>query len=57
MPERNALLLAKQIATLDRYGGGRFIFGIGTGWNREETAIMGGDVRTVPGRSPSKPAW
>ena len=44
MPERNALLLAKQIATLDRYGGGRFIFGIGTGWNREETAIMGGDT-------------
>ena len=45
MPERNTLLLAKQIATLDRYGGGRCIFGIGTGWNKEETAIMGGDVR------------
>ena len=44
MPERNTLLLAKQIATLDRYGGGRFIFGIGTGWNKEETAIMGGDT-------------
>ena len=44
LPERNTLLLAKQIATLDRYGGGRCIFGVGTGWNREETSIMGGDM-------------
>ena len=43
MPERNPLLLAKEIASLDRYSGGRFIFGIGTGWLREETEIMGGD--------------
>jgi probable F420-dependent oxidoreductase len=43
VPERNPLLLAKEIATLDRYSGGRFLFGIGTGWNREETEIMGGD--------------
>jgi len=41
--EHNPLLLAKEIATLDRISGGRFIFGIGTGWNREETEIMGGD--------------
>ena len=43
VPERNPLLLAKEIASLDRYSGGRFIFGIGTGWLREETEIMGGD--------------
>ena len=43
MPERNPLVLAKAIATLDRYSGGRFMFGIGAGWNREETEIMGGD--------------
>jgi probable F420-dependent oxidoreductase len=43
LPERNPLLLAKEIAVLDRVSGGRFIFGIGTGWLREETEIMGGD--------------
>ena len=43
VPERNPLLLAKEIATLDRYSGGRFQFGIGTGWLREETELMGGD--------------
>ena len=43
VPERNPLLLAKEIASLDRFSGGRFLFGIGAGWNREETEIMGGD--------------
>ena len=43
VPERNPLLLAKEIATLDSLSGGRFIFGIGAGWLREETEIMGGD--------------
>jgi len=43
VPERNPLILAKQIASLDHYSGGRFLFGIGAGWNREETTLMGGD--------------
>ena len=43
VPEHNPLLLAKQIATLDVLSGGRYIFGIGAGWLREETEIMGGD--------------
>jgi len=43
VPERNPLLLAKEIATLDLYSGGRFIFGVGTGWLKEETELMGGD--------------
>jgi probable F420-dependent oxidoreductase len=43
IPERNPLLLAKEISTLDLFSGGRFLFGIGTGWHREETQIMGGD--------------
>ena len=43
VPERNPLLLAKEIASLDLFSGGRFLFGIGTGWLREETALMGGD--------------
>src|SRR5438128_11154198 len=43
VPERHPLLLAKEISTLDLFSGGRFLFGIGTGWHREETTIMGGD--------------
>jgi probable F420-dependent oxidoreductase len=43
IPERNPLLLAKEVATLDRFSGGRFLFGIGAGWLKEETEIMGGD--------------
>ena len=43
IPERNPLMLAKVIATLDHYSGGRFILGVGAGWHREETTIMGGD--------------
>src|ERR1700730_17100636 len=43
VPERNPILTAKQIATLDDACGGRFLFGIGAGWNREESTILGGD--------------
>lgn len=43
VPERNPLMLAKVIASLDRFSKGRFIFGIGAGWLREETEIMGGN--------------
>ena len=41
--EHNPLLLAKQIATLDLYSGGRFILGVGSGWAKDEVEIMGGD--------------
>ena len=41
--EHNPLDLAKLIATLDFYSGGRFLYGIGTGWFREEAEIMGAD--------------
>jgi len=43
VPERHPLLLAKEVSTLDLFSGGRFLFGIGAGWLREETQIMGGD--------------
>ena len=43
VPEHNPLMQAKQIATLDKFSGGRFLFGIGAGWLREETEIMGGN--------------
>jgi len=34
--ERDPIMMAKEVASLDRLSGGRFIFGIGGGWNREE---------------------
>ena len=43
VPEHNPLLMAKEIASLDYLSGGRFVFGVGAGWFREETEIMGGD--------------
>ncbi|TAL04195.1 MAG: LLM class F420-dependent oxidoreductase [Rhodospirillaceae bacterium] len=41
--EHHPLELAKTVATLDRYSNGRFIFGIGSGWNAEEAALFGID--------------
>ena len=41
VPERDPLVLAKEVATLDHYSGGRFDFGIGAGWLRDESEIMG----------------
>ena len=43
VPERNPLILANEAATIDMYSKGRFQFGIGAGWLKEETEIMGGD--------------
>jgi probable F420-dependent oxidoreductase len=37
---RNALLAARQLATIDRYSGGRVLFGIGVGWLKEEADAM-----------------
>lgn len=36
MPHRNPLLLARMLATIDNFSGGRVILGAGTGWLREE---------------------
>ncbi len=45
LPERNPILLAKVIASLDHFSGGRTVVGIGAGWLREELEIMGGNFR------------
>jgi probable F420-dependent oxidoreductase len=41
LPEREPLITAKAIATLDVISGGRVILGVGAGWLREETEAMG----------------
>lgn len=45
VPQRHPLVLAKVIASLDHHSGGRFLFGVGTGWLREEIELMGGNFR------------
>jgi probable F420-dependent oxidoreductase len=44
--ERDPIVLAKEVASLDRVSDGRFVFGIGGGWNREEMANHGTDYGT-----------
>ncbi len=39
--QRDPLLLAKEVATLDRISGGRVIFAYGTGWIEEEAPLFG----------------
>ncbi len=41
--ERDPIVTAKAVATLDLLSGGRFVLGIGFGWNREEMADHGTD--------------
>ena len=36
LPLRDTIILAKQAATIDQFSGGRFLFGVGLGTNREE---------------------
>ncbi len=43
VPERNPIHTAKEVASVDHYSGGRFLFGIGTGWNEPECTVLGGD--------------
>lgn len=47
---RNPALLAKMAATLQFLSGGRFILGLGAGWNAEEYRAYGYDFPTAPVR-------
>jgi probable F420-dependent oxidoreductase len=39
--QRDPIITAKEVASVDHVSGGRFLFGIGAGWNREEIADHG----------------
>jgi probable F420-dependent oxidoreductase len=43
--ERDPIQTAKEVASIDHLSGGRFEFGVGAGWNREEMANHGTDPR------------
>jgi len=44
--ERDPIITAKEVATLDRLSDGRAIFGIGGGWNAEEMENHGTEYKT-----------
>ena len=39
--EREPIVMAKQVASIDRLSGGRFLFGIGAGWLAEQMEPLG----------------
>ena len=41
LPQRNPLIAAKEVATLDRLSGGRVLLGVGAGWLKEEFEALG----------------
>jgi len=43
LPQRNPVVLAKQLSTLDEFSGGRVAFGAGSGWAKEEYAAASAD--------------
>ena len=46
IPQRDPIVTAKSVASLDRLSGGRFIFAIGGGWNVEEMQNHGARYET-----------
>lgn len=44
--QRDPIVTAKEVATLDQLSNGRFMFGVGIGWNREEMESHGTDPKT-----------
>ncbi len=43
MIQRDPIITANEVASVDRLSGGRFLFGVGAGWNREEMGNHGTD--------------
>lgn len=41
VPQRNPIAVAKAVATVDVLSGGRFLFGVGIGWLKDEFDVLG----------------
>src|SRR4051794_8078472 len=41
LPQRNPLITAKEVATIDQLSGGRMMLGVGVGWLKEEFEALG----------------
>ena len=62
LPEHNPIVVAKQVATLDRLSGGRLTLGVGIGWSREEFDALGvpferRDARTAEYVAAMRTVW
>lgn len=62
LPQQHPLVVAKQVATLDRLTGGRVILGIGAGWLQEEFSALDAEfahrgARTDEGIQVLRRAW
>ncbi|MET0135758.1 MAG: LLM class F420-dependent oxidoreductase [Kibdelosporangium sp.] len=44
--QRDPVITAKETASIDLISGGRFVFGVGAGWNLEEMRVHGTDPKT-----------
>lgn len=51
LPTHNPVVLAKEIATLQHLSGGRYIYGVGTGWYPPEFEATGGTRQQRGGRT------
>lgn len=54
LPQRQPVILAKQIASIDRLSGGRFVLGVGAGWMEEEFDALATPFDT---RGPRTDEW
>lgn len=46
VPAHDPIVLAKAVASIDHLSGGRFVFGVGAGWNEAEVAAHGVEPST-----------
>ncbi|MCB1741983.1 MAG: TIGR03619 family F420-dependent LLM class oxidoreductase, partial [Gammaproteobacteria bacterium] len=45
LPQRDPIVTAKVVSTIDRLSNGRFLFGVGNGWNQDEIENHGTDFK------------
>src|SRR6185503_2761335 len=44
--QRDPIITAKMVSTIDHLSKGRFLFGVGNGWNQDEVENHGTDFKT-----------